>query len=98
MSIIDDIRSAATKLQQYEAFVQMAQAATGLGGTPATEVLAMIKAGLDALAAGGTGAMTTEQVMAELGKLTSGEAADDAAAAAVLAGRSSGPPTSTGGA
>lgn len=98
MSILDDIRSDATKLEQYAAFIQVAQQATDLGGAPAAEVVAIIKAGLDALAAGGSGAMTSEQVLAELGKLTSGEAADDAAAEAAVEARPVGPPPSTGGA
>lgn len=90
MSILDDIRNEADKLQQYAAFVQTVQAATGIGGMPAAEVIAIIKAALAALAQGATGALTTEQVMAELGKLTSGEAADDAAAAAALDARPTG--------
>lgn len=87
MSVIDDIRFVATKLEQYAKFVQLAQSATGLGGPEAAQAIAVIKAGLDALAAGDTGAITPQQVIAELDKLTAGEAADDAAAAAILAGR-----------
>lgn len=90
MSILDDIRDEATKLEQYAAFVQTVQAATGLGGATATEVVAIIKAALDALANGASGALTSAQVLAELDKLTSGEAADDAAAAAALAARGTG--------
>lgn len=87
MSILDDIRTEATKLEQYAAFVATVQAATGIGGMAATEVIAIIKAALTALAQGATGAMSSEQILAEFAKLTSGEAADDAAAAAALAAR-----------
>lgn len=90
MSILDDIRNEADKLKQYAAFVQTVQAATGIGGIPAAEVIAIIKAALSALAQGATGTLTTEQVMAELGKLTTGEAADDAAAQAALDARPTG--------
>jgi hypothetical protein len=90
MSILDDIRNEADKLKQYAAFVAAVQAATGIGGLPAAEVIAIIKAALGALASGASGALTTDQVMAELGALTSGEAADDAAAQAVLDARPTG--------
>ncbi len=86
-NIIDDIRSEATRLEQYAAFVATVQAATGIGGMPATEILAIIKAALTALAQGATGAMSSEQILAEFAKLTSGEAADDAAAQAAIGAR-----------
>lgn len=90
MSILDDIRNEADKLRQYAAFAAAVQAATGIGGMPAAEIVAIIRAALGALAQGATGKLTTDQVLAEFGALTSGEAADDAAAQAVLDARPTG--------
>lgn len=90
MSIADDIRNIATKVEPYIAFVEVAQHAVGIGGAPAAGVIAVLKAGLDALANGSTGA-TADEVTAELrgllAKVAAGEAANDAEADAIVAAR-----------
>lgn len=89
-TIVDDIHNIAAKVEPYVAFVEVAQQAVGLGGPAVTGALAVIKAGLEALARGSTGA-TADEVTAELrgllARVTAGEAADDAEADAIVAAR-----------
>jgi len=90
VNIVDEIHDIAAKVAPYIAFVEVAQSAVGIGGAPVAGALAVIKAGLDALAKGATGA-TADEVTAELRgllvKVTAGEAADDAEADAIVAAR-----------
>lgn len=89
-SIVDDIHSIAAKVAPYIAFVEVAQRAIGIGGAPVAGALAVIKAGLDALAKGSSGA-TADEVTAELrallARVAAGEAANDAEADAIVAAR-----------
>lgn len=89
-TIVDDIHSIAAKVAPYVAFVEVAQQALNVGGAPVAGALAVIKAALDALAKGSTGA-TADEVTAELrgllAKVAAGEAADDAEADAIVAAR-----------
>lgn len=90
MSLADEIRSIAIKVEPYVAFVEVAQHAVGIGGAPVAGALAVIKAGLDALARGSTGS-SADEVTAELrgllARVAAGEAANDAEADAIVAAR-----------
>lgn len=90
-NIIDEIHTIAAKVAPYVAFVAVAESATGIGGPPAAIAISLIKAGVDALAKGATGALTADQVTAELRALltrvSATEAANDAAADAIVAAR-----------
>lgn len=91
LGIIDEIQGIAAKVAPYVAFVQVAESATGIGGPPAVIAIGLIKAGIDALAKGASGALTADEVTAELeaikARVKAGEAADDAEADAIVAGR-----------
>lgn len=91
-AIIDEIQAIAAKVAPYLAFVEVAESALGLGGPPVAGALAVIKAGLDALAQGSSGALTADEVTAELhallARVSASEAADDAEADAIVAARS----------
>jgi hypothetical protein len=78
-----NIQELAEKVEKYDAFIGILQQVVGSLSLPAAEVVAVLRAGLATLASGDT----HENVMDRLAKLTSGEAADDAAAAAELATR-----------
>lgn len=90
MSVADDIRTIAAKVEPYVAFVEVAQHAVGIGGATAAGALAVIKAGLDALAKGGRG-HSADEITAELrgllARVAAGEAANDAEADAIVAAR-----------
>lgn len=73
----------------------VAQQETGLGGPTAAEIIAVVRAAVHALQGIASGAVTSDQAMAELAKLKAGLASNDAAADAALAAKF---PTPTGGA
>lgn len=91
MNIADQIRSIAAKVDPYVAFVAVAESALGIGGPPVEIAVNLIKAGVDALAKGASGQSTPDQVVTELhallARIKAGEAADDAAADAIVAAR-----------
>lgn len=91
MNIADQIRSIAAKVDPYVAFVAVAESALGIGGPPVQIAVDLIKAGVDALAKGASGQSTPDQVVTELHELLArtkaGEAANDAAADAIVAAR-----------
>lgn len=97
MSIVDDIHAIAVKVAPYATLLQTLESATGLGGPPAVVAIAILKAGVDALAKDGTiGTATADQVAADLQALlanvSAGEAANDAAADAIVESRRHLPP------
>lgn len=91
MNISDEIRAIAAKVDPYVAFVAVAAKAVGIGGPPVAIAVDLIKAGVDALAKGANGAATSDQVVTELhgllARIKAGEAANDAAADAIVAER-----------
>lgn len=95
MTITEEIEAIAAKVAPYVAFVEVAESATGIGGPPAVIAIGLIKAGIEALAKGASGAATADQVTAELrqllAKVSAGEAADDAEADAIVAARRGAP-------
>lgn len=74
-------------------FVGVAVAAIGLGGPRAAEAFAVVEAGLKALEAGAAGTLTPASVLAELAKLKTVLATNDAAADLALAAKF--PPATT---
>jgi hypothetical protein len=91
VNIADQIRSIAAKVDPYVAFVAVAEHALGVGGPPVVVAVDLIKAGIDALAKGASGQSTPDQVVTELhallARVKAGEAANDAAADAIVAAR-----------
>lgn len=84
MSLSTEIQIIAAKVQPYEAFYLLA--AKAIGGP--TEVIAtLITAGVNAIADHKAGVLTAEQATGLIAGLMTGEAADDAAADAVVAAR-----------
>lgn len=88
MTISNEIRSIAAKVEPYVAFVALAESALGIGGPPVTIAVQLIKAGVDALAKGASGASTPDQVVTELeglkARIKAAEAVNDAAADAIV--------------
>lgn len=92
MTIMDEIHAIAAKVAPYLALVQTLESATGLGGPPAAIAVQVIKFGVDALVAQGkigtaTAAQVETELRALLANVAAGEAADDAAADAIVAAR-----------
>lgn len=88
MSVIDDMRKGATMLEAALQVIAIAQSVTGMGGLAATEAIKVISAAVKSFVDNGAGGtLTSDEVLAELARLRSGFAADDAAADAALAAR-----------
>jgi hypothetical protein len=90
--IVKQLHSIAATVAPYVSLLQTLESATGIGGPPAVIGIAIIKAGVEALAKDGTlSAATAAQIAADMHALRAGvsaaEAADDAAADAIVAAR-----------
>jgi hypothetical protein len=88
---IDKILSEASRVSKLIepafALVGVVQAATNLGGPMAATAIKVLEAAVKAIGAGAEGKLTNAQVMAELAKLKSMLASNDAAADAALRAR-----------
>lgn len=83
----DDLRAITPKAEPLVAVLEVAQAATGIGGPGAAAALKVIEAALQALGASVSGSMTHEQFQAQIAGLHSALGADQAEEDAALAAK-----------
>lgn len=87
----DDIRAITAKAEPLVAVLEVAQAATGIGGAGAAAALKVIEAALRVLAESVSGAMTHEQFQSQIAGLHAALASDEASEDAALQAKFPGP-------
>lgn len=85
--LYEELRALSPKIEPVLAVLEVAQAVTGLGGARAAEGLKILETALKSLGDGASGALTHDQVMAQLAAIRLGVAADEAGEDAELAAK-----------